>query len=175
MAALAFATERASVSLLERLSLRALGVACLLTLVSVAANYSSVANILAEESVLANGAGESALIQTDDEQRAKRKTARGHRIEDGDAGEIRLRQAYRRALDPALIDLEKLSERYLAADRVEFRQATKTPVDRLGGCAGVAIGCEPSLLNFFPKRDIPAPGRFPGKRIEIGAKRGENS
>lgn len=39
MAALALAAERPVASLFERLSLRALGVACLLALVSVAANY----------------------------------------------------------------------------------------------------------------------------------------
>jgi hypothetical protein len=49
VAALALAPERAALSLLERCSLRALGVACLLALVSVAANYSAIAAALAEE------------------------------------------------------------------------------------------------------------------------------
>ena len=40
VAALAFARERRFVSLIERFALRALGVACLLALVSVAANFS---------------------------------------------------------------------------------------------------------------------------------------
>lgn len=47
--ALALAPEREIKSLWERLSLRALGVACLLALVSVAANYSAFANALSEE------------------------------------------------------------------------------------------------------------------------------
>lgn len=49
VAALAFAQERAPVSLLERFSLRALGVACLLAVVSAAVNYSAVANALTEQ------------------------------------------------------------------------------------------------------------------------------
>jgi hypothetical protein len=49
VAALAMAQERVAVSLLERFSLRALGVACLLALVSAAANYSAVANALTDQ------------------------------------------------------------------------------------------------------------------------------
>jgi hypothetical protein len=49
VAALAFAPDRELKTLWERLSFRALGVACLLALLSVAANYSSFANALAEE------------------------------------------------------------------------------------------------------------------------------
>ena len=49
IAALAMAQERIAVSLFERFSLRALGVACLLALVSVAANYSAITNVLGEE------------------------------------------------------------------------------------------------------------------------------
>ena len=48
VAALAFTQERVA-SLFERFSLRALGVACLLALVSAAANYSAVTNVLAED------------------------------------------------------------------------------------------------------------------------------
>jgi len=44
VAALAMAQERAVVSLFERFSLRALGVACLLAVVCVAANYSLLTN-----------------------------------------------------------------------------------------------------------------------------------
>jgi hypothetical protein len=49
VAALAMATERARVSLFERFSLRAMGVACLLLLGSLAANYSAISNAFAEE------------------------------------------------------------------------------------------------------------------------------
>jgi hypothetical protein len=49
IAALAMATERARASLLERFSLRAMGIACLLLLGSVAANYSAIASAFAEE------------------------------------------------------------------------------------------------------------------------------
>ena len=48
VAALAFAPERAG-SLLERFSLRALGLAALLALVCVAANYSTLASALRED------------------------------------------------------------------------------------------------------------------------------
>lgn len=51
VAALAFSRER-SLSLLERFSLRALGVACLLALVSAAANYSAVVSAFSEQDVL---------------------------------------------------------------------------------------------------------------------------
>ena len=55
VAALALAQERVAVSLIERFSLRALGVACLLALVSALANYSAIANVLSEqESVVAD-------------------------------------------------------------------------------------------------------------------------
>ena len=49
VAALAMAQERVSISLFERFSLRALGVACLLAVVTVATNYSAIANVLAED------------------------------------------------------------------------------------------------------------------------------
>ncbi len=49
MAALAMATQRARVSLFERFSLRAMGIACLLLLGSLAANYSAISNAFAEE------------------------------------------------------------------------------------------------------------------------------
>ncbi len=51
VAALALAQERAVVSLLERFSLRALGLACLLAVASVAANYSALATALNDEDV----------------------------------------------------------------------------------------------------------------------------
>ena len=47
--ALALAQERAAVSLLERFSLRALGVAALLALVCVATNYSTLSGLFREE------------------------------------------------------------------------------------------------------------------------------
>jgi hypothetical protein len=49
VAALAMAQERVTVSLFERFSLRALGVACLLAFVSVAVNYSALNGIVAED------------------------------------------------------------------------------------------------------------------------------
>lgn len=53
VAALAFAQERAG-SLLERFSLRALGLAALLALVCVAANLSTVTNLLGDEGATAD-------------------------------------------------------------------------------------------------------------------------
>jgi len=47
--ALAFAAERPVVSLFQRLSLRAMGVACLLALAAVAANYSSVRHLFDDQ------------------------------------------------------------------------------------------------------------------------------
>jgi len=47
--ALAFAAERPVASLFERFSLRAMGVACLLALAAVAANYSSVRQLFDEQ------------------------------------------------------------------------------------------------------------------------------
>ena len=55
VAALAFATERPMASLFERFSLRALGVASLLALVSVAANYSAITNVGADEDLALAG------------------------------------------------------------------------------------------------------------------------
>ena len=55
VAALAFAQERKVASLFERFALRAVGVSCLLALLSVAVNYSaltSVAGTTAEEEIL---------------------------------------------------------------------------------------------------------------------------
>ena len=49
VAARAFAAERPMRSLFERFSLRAVGVAGLLAVVSVAANYSALGNLAAEE------------------------------------------------------------------------------------------------------------------------------
>lgn len=49
VAALAMAPERVASSLIERLSLRALGVACLIALMSVAVNYSTITSTLGEE------------------------------------------------------------------------------------------------------------------------------
>jgi hypothetical protein len=49
VAALAMTPERAVASLLERFSLRALGLAALLAAVCVAANYSTVASLFREE------------------------------------------------------------------------------------------------------------------------------
>lgn len=49
VAALAMAPERSVISLFERFSLRALGVAALLALVSVATNYSAIANAFGGE------------------------------------------------------------------------------------------------------------------------------
>jgi hypothetical protein len=49
VAALALVPERAAASLLERFSLRALGVAALLAVVCVAANYSTVAGLFPDD------------------------------------------------------------------------------------------------------------------------------
>lgn len=49
VASLALASERAGISLFERFSLRAMGVACLLLITSLAANYSAIANAFADE------------------------------------------------------------------------------------------------------------------------------
>ena len=49
VAALAMTQERAVTSLLERFSFRALGVACLLALVTVATNYSALASSLGDD------------------------------------------------------------------------------------------------------------------------------
>lgn len=54
VAALALAPARVGPSLLERFSLRALGVACLLAVVSAAANYSAIANALTEQDGIVN-------------------------------------------------------------------------------------------------------------------------
>jgi hypothetical protein len=51
VAALALAAEQSAGSLLERLSLRALGVACLLTMLTVAANYSLVSKLFTADEV----------------------------------------------------------------------------------------------------------------------------
>ena len=52
VAALALASERAGASLFERFSLRALGVACLLMITSLAANYSAIASAFDEEALV---------------------------------------------------------------------------------------------------------------------------
>jgi hypothetical protein len=62
IAALAFTPERAS-SLFERFSLRALGVACLLVLVSAAANYSVIASALSEQDALLNDDPVAELVE----------------------------------------------------------------------------------------------------------------
>ena len=49
----ALAAERAPVSLFARYSLRALGVACLLAIASVAANYSAIAGAFSDEPAVA--------------------------------------------------------------------------------------------------------------------------
>ena len=54
VAALALAPERAAASLLERFSLRALGLAALLALAVVAANYSTVVNLFRDDAALAD-------------------------------------------------------------------------------------------------------------------------
>jgi hypothetical protein len=54
VAALALAQERATASLLERFSLRALGLAGLLALVCLAANYSTVTGLFRDESAASN-------------------------------------------------------------------------------------------------------------------------
>jgi hypothetical protein len=53
VAALAMTRERAVNSLLERFSLRALGIACLLAMVSVAANYSTLPGVVADQESVA--------------------------------------------------------------------------------------------------------------------------
>ena len=58
VAALALSAERATGSLFERFSLRALGIACALTMVTVAANYSVVSNLFVND--------DAALLVTDD-------------------------------------------------------------------------------------------------------------
>jgi hypothetical protein len=63
VASLALAQERSLGSLLERFSLRALGVACLLAVVSAAANYSAIANALSEQDVLATDDPVAELIE----------------------------------------------------------------------------------------------------------------
>ena len=63
IAALALAQERGIGSLLERFSLRALGVACLLAIVSAAANYSAVASALSEQDVLATDDPVAELVE----------------------------------------------------------------------------------------------------------------
>jgi hypothetical protein len=62
VAALAFTQERAP-TLLERFSLRALGVACLLAVISAAANYSAVANALSEQEALVNDDPVAELVE----------------------------------------------------------------------------------------------------------------
>ena len=52
VAALALSAERSAVSLLERFSLRALGIACLLTMVTLATNYSVVTRLFAEDEAI---------------------------------------------------------------------------------------------------------------------------
>ena len=54
VAALAMARERIAVSLLERFSLRALGLAGLLALVCVAANFSTVTSLFRDEAATAD-------------------------------------------------------------------------------------------------------------------------
>jgi hypothetical protein len=49
VAALAMASERAGSSLFERFALRAMGVACLLLLASLAANYTAITSAYADE------------------------------------------------------------------------------------------------------------------------------
>lgn len=51
VAALAMAAERPVVSLFERMSLRAMGVACLLAVLAVAANYSHVRRLFDDETM----------------------------------------------------------------------------------------------------------------------------
>lgn len=53
VAALAMAAERPVVSLFERMSLRAMGVACLLAVLAVAANYSHVRHLFDTETMAA--------------------------------------------------------------------------------------------------------------------------
>ena len=54
VAALALAPERVAASLLERFSLRALGLAALLAVACVAANYSTVVNLFRGDAALAD-------------------------------------------------------------------------------------------------------------------------
>jgi hypothetical protein len=55
VAALALASERAGASLYARFSLRALGVACLLMILSLVSNYSSVAKVFADDEPVVPG------------------------------------------------------------------------------------------------------------------------
>ena len=48
LSAIAFTQERTMASLLERFALRAVGVACLLTMTTIATNYSVVTNLFAD-------------------------------------------------------------------------------------------------------------------------------
>ncbi|HWA10596.1 MAG TPA: hypothetical protein VG838_14220 [Opitutaceae bacterium] len=52
VAALAMASERVRVSLLERFSLRAMGIACLLMVAIFAANYSAIAGAFTDDSLV---------------------------------------------------------------------------------------------------------------------------
>lgn len=52
VAAIAMTAERSAVSLLERFSLRALGIACLLAVVTLATNYSVVAQLFVEDEAI---------------------------------------------------------------------------------------------------------------------------
>jgi len=65
VSALAFAAERRQASLLERFSLRALGIACLLTIGTVAANYSVVSNLFNNEetSLVTTGTGDDPVAE----------------------------------------------------------------------------------------------------------------
>ncbi len=65
VSALAFAAERGTVSLFERLSLRALGIACLLTVGTVAANYSVVSSFFTHEEpvMVTTGAGDDPVAE----------------------------------------------------------------------------------------------------------------
>jgi hypothetical protein len=63
VAALAMAQERVAISLMERFALRALGVACLLALVSVATNYTAINNVLAEDEGMAADDPVSELLE----------------------------------------------------------------------------------------------------------------
>lgn len=60
--ALAFAVERPVVSLFERFSLRALGVASLLALVSVAANYSALTSPAVDDEISLTGEDPVAVL-----------------------------------------------------------------------------------------------------------------
>jgi hypothetical protein len=63
VAALAMARERGAISLIERFALRALGVACLLALVSVATNYTAINNAFAEDESIAADDPVSELLE----------------------------------------------------------------------------------------------------------------